>query len=49
VRLAAHLRGLEGDDVEEDAIGGEQHIQAALEVLLGQLVGQIADIEPGRR
>lgn len=48
VRLAAHLGRLERDDVDDDAIRGEEHVQISLEVVLGELVGEVADVEPGR-
>lgn len=47
VGLAAHLGGLEGDDVEDDAVGGEEHVEVSLEVGLGELVGEVADVEAG--
>ena len=45
--LAAHLHGLEGDNVENNSICGEEHVQAPFEVILLELVGQIAHIEAG--
>jgi hypothetical protein len=45
VRLAPHLHGLERDDVEDNTICGEQHIETALEVFLGQLVRKVADVQ----
>jgi hypothetical protein len=46
MRLAPHLSRLESYDVENDAIGGKQHVEVALEVLLWELVGEIAYVEP---
>jgi hypothetical protein len=45
VGLAAHLGCLEGYDVEDDAVGGKEHVQAALEVVFGELVGEAANVE----
>lgn len=45
MRLAAHLHGLEGHDIEDDAIGRKEHVQVALEVFFGQLVGQVAKVQ----
>jgi hypothetical protein len=43
--LAPHLGSLEGDDIEDDAIGREQHVQVPLEVFLGELVGEVAQVQ----
>jgi hypothetical protein len=46
MRLAPHLPRLKGYDVEDDAVGGEEHVEVALEVLLRELVGEVAYVEP---
>lgn len=45
MRLPAHLGRLECDDVEDHAVGREQHVQAALEVVFGELVGQVVHVD----
>ena len=47
MRLAPHFHCLKGYYVQNDAICGKQHVQAALQVLLGELVGQVPNIETG--
>jgi len=42
MRLTAHLHSLERNNVENDAIGGEEHVQVALEIFLLQRVGKVA-------
>ena len=43
--LAAHLGRLEGDDVEDGAVDGKEHVEGAFEVVLGELVGEVGDVE----
>lgn len=45
VCLAAHLRSLEGDNIENNTVCGEEHVQVPLEVILGELVGEVAAVE----
>jgi len=45
VSLAAHFRGLHGDDVEDGAIDGEEHVQSALQVILLEFVGQVGAVQ----
>lgn len=44
VRLTAHLHCLERDNVQNNAVGREQHVEIALEVLLGQLIIKVVDV-----
>lgn len=43
--LTAHLGGLHGDDVEDGAIDGEEHVQSALQVILLEFVGQVGAVQ----
>lgn len=43
--LATHLGGLHGDNIEDGAVDGEQHVQSALQVILLKFVGQVGAVQ----
>ena len=45
--LALHLRTLEGDDIEDAAVSGEESKELCAELVLLDLVVQVVDVEGG--
>jgi hypothetical protein len=43
--LAAHLQGLERNNVENRAIGRKEHVQLAAKILLFELVVEVGEVE----
>jgi hypothetical protein len=45
VCLPPHLHGLQGYHVKYDAIGCKKHVKISFQVLFGELVGEVSDVE----
>lgn len=45
VRLSAHFARFHGGDIEDRAVGGEEGIEGAAQVILLEFLGQVLDVE----